>query len=1030
MIDTIQAALGFELKKIYDIEAFMGRQFPASYLAIMSPAKEMVGSMYSKTAFFSPDGKLIGLNLYDSGLEDKQLRFLHTQEFPDLMALNLSKNKLTTFTLAKTLPALRQVVINENAFLKRIRCEEGLTQLNHLEIKQTGIAKFRIPASYTALQSLHLSRNKQLVECRFSGTCPQLEGLFLQDNALKEFELPAEGFEGLIHLYLNQNSLSQLALKGRYPHLLTLQLQKNELKHFPKSFLDAMPQLDGLYLGNNPLPEELAFRLEDMARQNHLDLVREHFAQREVGELRPNNECKVLLIGNGKAGKTAIVNRIVNNKFDPHWDSTHGISLFRKEFDPYILNYWDFGGQDIYHATHRLFMQKDAVYLLAWSVETNEPFTDHEIKQKDGKIVTRRYQNYGLRYWLEYAKHLGKGSPMNVVQTKIGKDTAIDQSAIGADYEEDFHPEITFHHVESSEEDPFDNGYDELLESIKASVQSIKSEEQTIAGPLFDLREYLRTEQAKGKQLLAYEEYEAKAHELGVKSAREMLETWLHKSGVVYYQPDKFGGQIILDQGWAIKAIYTLFDRSSGVPYEIEQRQGAFTGAFVQDIWQAEYPDQATHELFISFMKSCDLCFEIETGKERPHFRDRLFMAPQLLERVKPNAIDDFWEGRETLHYRYRASFIHEGVIHSFISKTAYLADLREIWRIGIQLKEGDQYACIEAGRHQPTGRKEIHIRLTPNAEQLLAKIRKLLFELQQQQGEEEISREGEEFQPFAQSDADVRGFHRISTLAEGMLMEEKGLEWGGHEQALPDAKGVWKGFEEDQKVEAPEEVIKEIFKEVIREELPRYLTDRGTTIGSQAVESKRILFISANPKSTRENGKLQVDYEHKQITEQLKLGGQRDFFNFLPPLMAMTKSDFLRIEDYCPSILHFAGHGNESGIYIQDGQNHPKLISNLSLNLLCEDLAKFTELVVLNCCLSVHQAEIVAQHIPYVVGTSVRIPDSLAVAFSLGLYNALSEGNDPLKAIRRGVRSVVMEDESAGRHYQAWVKGEKRALV
>ena len=119
-------------------------------------------------------------------------------------------------------------------------------------------------------------------------------------------------------------------------------------------------------------------------------------------------------------------------------------------------------------------------------------------------------------------------------------------------------------------------------------------------------------------------------------------------------------------------------------------------------------------------MKSCDLCFEIETEREHSHFRDRLFMAPQLLEKARPESIDDFWEGRKSIYYRYSHDFIHEGIIHSFITQTAYLAKLREIWRIGIQIKEEAHFAFVEAGKNV------INIRVTSNGYGLLQKIRQL----------------------------------------------------------------------------------------------------------------------------------------------------------------------------------------------------------------------------------------------------------------------------------------------------------------
>ncbi|MEL6195221.1 MAG: COR domain-containing protein, partial [Bacteroidota bacterium] len=634
-----------------------------------------------------------------------------------------------------------------------------------LELSETQLKELEIPAGYDRLYYVDLSTNPKLETFQFGGACKNLQLIFLRGTAIKKFTLPP-GFEELVHLYLNDNQLEELTLQSKLPVLSTLQLKNNKLKAVPKNTLELAPDLDSIFLGNNPLPEELSTQLENIPDQNHIDQYKEYLAQREIGVLQPNNECKVLLIGNGKAGKSAIVNRIVNNDFDPEWDSTHGISLIREPYKDYILNFWDFGGQDLYHATHRLFMQQNAVYVLAWSKETEEPHTEHNIKLEDGSTVTRHYKNHSIRYWLEYAKHLGKGSPMNVVQTKVEKEGEEDKRGLIELYVDDFQPEMSFHAVESKEDSPFYNGYGngedgKLMHSLLKGVAYLKDDE-TIAEPLFNIREFLRSEQEKGRETMPYEEYVGKAKELQVHRPKEMLENWLFKTGVVYYRPGRFNNTIILDQGWAIKAIYTLFDRNKGTPFEIEANKGVFDGALLQRVWQKDYPDQDTHELFVNFMKSCDLCFEIDTGERTPAFKDRKFMAPQLLTKIRPETVDDFWEGREAIHYRYSDEFIHEGVIHSFIVKTAYLATLRDVWRIGIQMKEGDQYAWVEAGVN------ELNIRLSKNSDSLLIKIRNLILELQDGKGIEEISEDGVSFREWGSSYSEVGD----TALLRGMIRQ------------------------------------------------------------------------------------------------------------------------------------------------------------------------------------------------------------------------------------------------------------------
>ena len=1009
ILPVLNQHLGFKLTLIEDIQAHFDdpNRYPDSYREVMTLEEEMAGSMYSKHAFSDQDGRLVGLNLFGCEVGDEQVKFFNDPDivpyFEPLLSLNLSQTSITRFALSEALPSLVYAAFNECKNLERFTCAKGLSNLARLEITETAIKRLQIPEGYTRLYYLDLASNTKLEAFRFADSCPSLQLLFLRGTAITSFTLP-EGFEELVHLYLNNNQLTELTLNSKLPKLSTLQLRDNNLSNIAEQVLTLSPNLDSLFVGNNPLPEELSFRLENISDQNHLSHVKAYFAQRKIGTPQPNNECKVLLIGNGKAGKSAIVNRIVNDDFDPDWNSTHGISLFRKELGSYLINIWDFGGQDIYHATHRLFMQKNAIYILAWSLETEKYFTPHKIPQSDGSVVIRNYKNYGLRYWLEYAKHLGKGSPMNVVQTKIGADEIVDKSKLAASYRDDFEPEMSFHAVESSEDDPFESGYENLLKDLQAQVVYLKRDHTTLAEPLHKIREFLREKQEAGDKIMEYAVYEKQALEFKVQDPRGTLETWLYKSGIVYYKPGRFQDKIILNQGWAIEAIYTLFNRSKNIPYEIEARKGIFDGAFLQNLWSPKYPDPDDHELFINFMKSCDLCFEIEGEEKYSSFKDRVFMAPQLVQRRRPEFIDDFWEERDTLHYRFYDDFIHEGIIHSFITQTAYLAKLREIWRVGIQIREGKQYACIEAGKN------EIRIRLTLNAQPLLQKIRNSLRKLQGEAGKEEISRDGIHFDALKADSFIWPGAEREGGISRKDFLPEPERGFYLSEEASTPHESAFKSSEPLKASETDKSFVEEAQNQEV-----------GTKLREDAPR-KTILFASAHPRKTE---RMAIDYELRQLIDELIKGKARDHFEFLHPTMALDKSNFLRIEDHKPFILHFSGHGGPEGILIQDGHNNPLPLSNDFLDYFFKDLRGITELVVLNSCLSENQSQIIAQHIPYVVGTNQKVRDKDAIAFSEGLYNGLGEGKDIPSAIKRGLKSVAVGNFQAKEVFQAWYKGE-----
>ena len=63
---------------------------------------------------------------------------------------------------------------------------------------------------------------------------------------------------------------------------------------------------------------------------------------------------------NGGVGKTQLCRRMRNLPFDPSVPTTHGIQLGEMtatlENFPEPVDLWDFGGQDIYHGSHALFL--------------------------------------------------------------------------------------------------------------------------------------------------------------------------------------------------------------------------------------------------------------------------------------------------------------------------------------------------------------------------------------------------------------------------------------------------------------------------------------------------------------------------------------------------------------------------------------------------------------------------------------------------------------------------------------------------
>ncbi|MEZ4960421.1 MAG: COR domain-containing protein [Saprospiraceae bacterium] len=965
---------------------------------------------------------------------------------------------------------LQHLNLSENKNLQSVTFAAALPQLKYLDLSECKLGKLTLPAGCDQLEKAWLQKSG-LQTMSFEGPCPELLLLDLSENQLKELALP-DGFGKLAYFYLKGNQLSALHFPPGLPALDTLHLEENQLKSFSEDILISAPALTSLYLKKNPLPDAMRGTIEESSGNSSIDFLKRYFKDMAKGSIA-DNECKVLLIGNGNVGKTCLAERLVNNTFLGKWESTHGIVLRQYPLKEYLLNLWDFAGQDIYHATHRLFMQSGAVYLVLWDAQTEQK--THTPYHHHGE--ERQFANQQLPYWLDYAQYLGQGSPVIVVQTKTGKDGKQDLPLIREAYQTRF-SFLDFQHIESEEDDWDENGLNQLNISIRRAVKRIKNSEE-IPENWVRLRQTLRDKQVKGEKRLSLTDYLAMPE---VKDLEDeplnVLENWLVKTGVVFYRKGMFQNEIILDQAWAIQAIYTLFDRDSFFYSVLQARKGSFTGKDLSRIWAAN--SESERELFVSFMLACEMCFET-TPKEKDNYRsvpfeERQFVAPQLMDEQVPKSVSDVWMGRRGLHLHYRHEFLHYGVIQSFIVRTQSLAEMRDIWRYGISLREGDKLAMVEAPD------KTVHVVVTENGKPLLDKIRNMLEELQDNKGEESVSLDGEHFvgldklknhpadNPKIETDTpgewvDVKPFSVFLNKDEKASFNAEKPEGEIHPDLfifktsedmkkniqdlianarLADALSLLASFAPAGEVIQLQSRLTELERKermgIISSSEAGLERNKITTsalalcdqpskksVEPHETEKKsKILFLAANP---TDQSRIQTDREHRLLKAQMERGRSRDRYEFLPPQFAVTIDELLRAMNDQPNIVHFSGHGETRGIVITTDDNKTQLMSVPALKRLFKDLKNICEIVVLNACYSAEQAEEISKFGMYVVGNNLPIADSAAISFSKGLYNGLGEGKHFEKAFNDAMIVVETENPSAAGIIEVWKDGKKLDL-
>jgi internalin A len=453
------------------------------------------------------------------------------------------------------------------------------------------------------------------------------------------------------------------------------------------------PSLKRLFLFGTQLPGIPADVLSQSEYENCLEALRAHLADLEAGAVAVP-DIKLMVVGNGRLGKTQICRRLRGEDYDPRVTSTHGVIVTSGLLlglggaEPAVLHLWDFGGQDIYHGTHALFMRSRAVFLIVWTPEA----------ESSGEYVWdgMKFRNHPLPYWIYTVQHFGAaGSPVLIVQTRCDR------------LEDEVHrlpapPELlsglTHWELQYS---AFNNRKRAALdEALREAVDRMREQEGEVTIGIGRLKVKQRLEQLRDAdaavppeqrqyRTITQQHFRQLCDEAGSIGAPQHLLSYLHNAAIVFYRPGLFDDRIILDQGWALEAIYAVFNRESCYR-PLRNLRGRFSRAILEALAWREHT-AAEQEVFLGMMRSCGICFAHRHGDWHDS-DDEEYIAPDLLpERAEIQAeLDAIWDTEtpvQTTEFEY--TLLHPGTVRSVISRIGSEAGVTALyWRGGLCVYE------------------------------------------------------------------------------------------------------------------------------------------------------------------------------------------------------------------------------------------------------------------------------------------------------------------------------------------------------
>jgi len=399
--------------------------------------------------------------------------------------------------------------------------------------------------------------------------------------------------------------------------------------------------------------------------------------------------CKVVFLGNGGGGKSTLAKALYWDDLRPgadrdwhrsDWDPdipckmTHAVSL--KEW-PARLNVpgedgsfearvrlWDFGGQEIYHGTHRSFAASGSVYVIVDS----GVLRSREESELPPELHEEYHRSRPLAYWLEYIRSLG-GEPRKNVFVVHGRNSRTpDRRPPGREtipaslihlkrfYDQRVAGEFWIGcHDENDERGQTQFG-DFKRALREALADQVVREGRRMSPLLMEVIESVEAarlasqkpgESHRSRHALASwgdwsDEMLAKAGRHRVPGFDEedvaVVTRMMHRAGDLFLLETPGGDRhVIRDQVWILRRIYNLLDHPdclSESAREFRRRTRAQFGEFISpDLFAAIWPENSSQPelqaLFLRFLEAVELCAHKQSVAGEP---DRwLALDPFLL---------------------------------------------------------------------------------------------------------------------------------------------------------------------------------------------------------------------------------------------------------------------------------------------------------------------------------------------------------------------------------------------------------------
>jgi small GTP-binding protein len=413
-----------------------------------------------------------------------------------------------------------------------------------------------------------------------------------------------------------------------------------------ESYLKNINTPKGIFIKDNPIEEPPLLII-----RKGRDAINEYFKSLLKSKKKKINEVKILLIGDGCAGKTSLLKRIFGEPIDKNESQTHGINIrdwnININNEQIIVHFWDFGGQEIMHATHQFFLSEKSLYVLVL----------------DGR------KEEDVEYWLKHIESFGGTSPILIVLNKIDQNPLFN---VNKNFLLEKYKGIKGFYKLSCETQV---GLKDFINRLKKEILNVELRKTKIAQNWINIKTALENMK---RDFISYDEYLEMCHKEKIldEIAQNTLVEYLNALGIVLHFKDfELLDTHVLDPRWVTEGVYKIINSPV-----ISNKNGILSFDDLDTILQRKeiddkYYPQNKYQFIINLMKKFELCYSIN---------DNTLLIPDLLEIQQP--IIPFEYGN-CLEYVIKYDFLPKSIIHRFIVRMNKNLEPNKCWRTGTYLE-------------------------------------------------------------------------------------------------------------------------------------------------------------------------------------------------------------------------------------------------------------------------------------------------------------------------------------------------------